>query len=591
MQGLSFNEVIGYLSMAFILEGIMNITKKDYIKQLERIATLLELSAENPFKVSAYRKAAANLEAFEGDINAVADFTQLKGIGKGVAEVLEDIRAHHESSLLKSLKEQIPEGLIQMLKIRNLGSKKIVKINGALGITTVDELKAACLNNEISALAGFGKKSEENILSGIEEMLTMTERLSIYQVHQFTQMIDAALAQIDEIDRFSVTGSFRRRNEFSKDIDYIVETSDRENVKVQLTKLPFIKKVELAGVEKVTVQAEREDLITTVDFRFTDSTGYAHMLQHFTGSKEHNIRIRQLAKERNEKISEYGITTDDGNLIQMQSEAEIYQHFNQTFIPPEMRQDGSEFEFKEFDEVIQPEDIRGDIHMHTTYSDGAHTLEQMIEACIAKGYEYMMITDHSKSLYVANGLSEERLLEQHARIKALDAQYPEIDIYSGVEMDILADGEMDYSNDVLAQLDYCIGAIHQSLNQSEDEIMKRLINACNNPYIRHIAHPTGRLIGRRNGYHVNMPKLIETAQKTNTILEINAHPMRLDLSSDVLKQYPDIKLVINTDAHAIDHLDLMKYGVSTAIKGYVKKEQVINTLPRKAFKSWIQNGK
>lgn len=591
MQGLSFNEVIGYLSMAFILEGIMNITKKDYIKQLERIATLLELSAENPFKVSAYRKAAANLEAFEGDINAIADFTQLKGIGKGVAEVLEDIRTHHESSLLKSLKEQIPEGLIQMLKIRNLGAKKIVKINGALGITTVDELKAACLNNEISALAGFGKKSEENILSGIEEMLTMTERLSIYQVHQFTQMIDAALAQIDEIARFSVTGSFRRRNEFSKDIDYIVETSDRENVKVQLTKLPFIKKVELAGVEKVTVQAEREDLITTVDFRFTDSAGYAHMLQHFTGSKEHNIRIRQLAKERNEKISEYGITTDDGNLIQMQSEAEIYQHFNQTFIPPEMRQDGSEFEFKEFDEVIQPEDIRGDIHMHTTYSDGAHTLEQMIEACIAKGYEYMMITDHSKSLYVANGLSEERLLEQHARIKALDAQYPEIDIYSGVEMDILTDGEMDYSNDVLAQLDYCIGAIHQSLNQSEDEIMKRLINACNNPYIRHIAHPTGRLIGRRNGYHVNMPKLIETAQKTNTILEINAHPMRLDLSSDVLKQYPDIKLVINTDAHAIDQLDLMKYGVSTAIKGYVKKEQVINTLPRKDFKSWIQNGK
>ncbi len=577
--------------MAFILEGIMSITKKDYIKQLERIATLLELSAENPFKVSAYRKAAANLETFEDDINAVSDFTQIKGIGKGVAEVLEDIRAHHESSLLKTLKEQVPEGFIQMLKIRNLGAKKIVKINDALGITTVDELKAACLNNEISALAGFGKKSEENILSGIEEMLTMTEKLSIYQVHQFTQMIDAALAQIDEIDRFSVVGSFRRRNEFSKDIDYIVETSNRETVKAQLTALPFVKKVELAGDEKVTIQAEREDLITTVDFRFTDSDGYAHMLQHFTGSKEHNIRIRQLAKERNEKISEYGITTDDGNLIQMQSEAEIYQHFNQTFIPPEMRQDGSEFEFKEFGEIIQPEDIRGDIHMHTTYSDGAHTLEQMIEVCIAKGYEYMMITDHSKSLHVANGLSEERLLEQHARIKALDAQYSEIDIYSGVEMDILADGEMDYSNDVLAQLDYCIGAIHQSLNQSEDEIMKRLINACNNPYVRHIAHPTGRLIGRRNGYHVNMSKLIETAQKTNTILEINAHPMRLDLSSDVLKQYPDIKLVINTDAHAIDQLDLMKYGVSTAIKGYVKKEQVINTLPREAFKSWIQNGK
>lgn len=577
--------------MAFILEGIMNITKKDYIKQLERIATLLELSSENPFKVSAYRKAAANLETFEDDINAVPDFTQIKGIGKGVAEVLEDIRVHHESSLLKTLKEQIPEGFIQMLKIRNLGAKKIVKINDALGITTVDELKAACLNNEISALAGFGKKSEENILSGIEEMLTMTEKLSIYQVHQFTQMIDAALSQIDDINRFSVAGSFRRRNEFSKDIDYIVETSNREAVKNQLTTLPFIKKIELAGDEKVTIQVEREDLITTVDFRFTDSAGYAHMLQHFTGSKEHNIRIRQLAKERNEKISEYGITTDGGKLIQMQSEAEIYQHFNQSFIPPEMRQDGSEFEYKAFSEIIQLADIRGDIHMHTTYSDGAHTLEQMIEACIAKGYEYMMITDHSKSLYVANGLSEERLLEQNARIKALNEQYSEIDIYSGVEMDILADGAMDYSDDVLAQLDYCIGAIHQSLNQSEDDIMKRLINACNNPYVRHIAHPTGRLIGRRNGYHVNMAKLIEAAHKTNTVLEINAHPMRLDLSSDVLKQYPDIKLVINTDAHAIDQLELMKYGVSTAIKGYVKKGQVINTLPRDAFKSWIQNGK
>lgn len=591
MQGLSFNKVIGYLSMAFILEGIMNITKKDYIKQLERIATLLELSSENPFKVSAYRKAAANLETFEGDINAVPDFTQIKGIGKGVAEVLEDIRVHHESSLLNTLKEQIPEGFIQMLKIRNLGAKKIVKINDALGITTVDELKAACQNNEISALAGFGKKSEENILSGIEEMLTMTEKLSIYQVHQFTQMIDKALSQIDDINRFSVTGSFRRRNEFSKDIDYIVETSNREAVKTQLTTLSFIKKVELAGDEKVTIQAEREDLITTVDFRFTDSAGYAHMLQHFTGSKEHNIRIRQLAKERNEKISEYGITTDDGKLIQMQSETEIYQHFNQSFIPPEMRQDGSEFEYKAFGEIIQLADIRGDIHLHTTYSDGAHTLEEMIEACIAKGYEYMIITDHSKSLYVANGLSEERLLEQNARIKALNEQYSEIDIYSGVEMDILADGAMDYSDDVLAQLDYCIGAIHQSLNQSEDDIMKRLINACNNPYVRHIAHPTGRLIGRRNGYHVNMSKLIEAAHKTNTVLEINAHPMRLDLSSDVLKQYPDIKLVINTDAHAIDQLELMKYGVSTAIKGYVKKGQIINTLPRDAFKSWIQNGK
>lgn len=567
------------------------LNKKDYIKQLETIATYLELSGENPFKISAYHKAAANIETYQGDINTLQNFTEIKGVGKGVAEVLDDIKQNGESSLLLTLKESTPQGLIQMLKIRNLGAKKIVKINEALGIDDIEQLKQACIDNKISALPGFGKKSEENILKGIEEMLTMTEKLSIYQMHQFTQMIDAYLAGSKDILQFDATGSFRRKNEFSSDIDYILNTTDRTAVSKYISEAPFIKEVELQGNEKITVQVERDDIVTTADFRFTDTLGYAHMLQHFTGSKDHNIRIRQLAKAKNEKINEYGITKEDGSLIQYATEKEIYRHFNVNYIPPEMRTDGSEFDIQNLDEIITLNDIKGDIHMHTTYSDGAHSIEQMIERAIEKGYDYIAITDHSKSLFVANGLSEERLLEQNALIKSLNKQYNEIDIYSGIEMDILGDGSMDYNDDILKELDYVIGAIHQSLTQSEEDIMKRLKNACENPYVRHIAHPTGRLIGKRHGYAVNIEQLIQIAKETNTVLEINAHPMRLDLSANILRRYPDLQLTINTDAHAINQLDLMPYGVGTAIKGRVKKNQVINTMDRATFKEWVTKGK
>lgn len=356
----------------------------------------------------------------------------------------------------------------------------------------------------------------------------------------------------------------------SKDLDYIISTEHPDEVQQQLLNIPNKVKDVVVGQTKVSLELTYDDETIGVDFRLIEPVAFYHTLQHFTGSKDHNIRIRQMAKAQNEKISEYGIEQQDGSLLQLQSEEEIYQHFGKEWIAPALREDGSEFD-KDLSDIITLDDINGDIHMHTTYSDGAFSIRDMIEANINKGYQFMVITDHSQSLKVANGLQVERLLRQNEEIKKLNEEYSEIDIYSGTEMDILPDGSLDYDDDVLSQLDYVIAAIHQSFNQSEEEIMKRLENACRNPYVRHIAHPTGRIIGRREGYKPNIDRLMKLAEETNTIMEINANPKRLDLNAETVKKYPNVTLTINTDAHHIEHLDFMKYGVATAQKGLLIK--------------------
>lgn len=401
------------------------------------------------------------------------------------------------------------------------------------------------------------------------------------------QIIDY-ISQLDDIDQYSSAGSFRRYKEQSKDLDFIISTNEPEKVQQQLLNIPNKVKDVAIGSTKISVELEYDDETIGVDFRLIEPSAFYHTLQHFTGSKDHNIRIRQLAKAQNEKVSEYGIEKENGEVLQFNSEAEIYEHFGVSWIEPSMREDGSEFD-KDLSQIIQLDDIKGDLHMHTTYSDGAFSIRDMIEANIAKGYEFMVITDHSQSLRVANGLQVECLLRQNEEIKQLNEEYDEIDIYSGIEMDILPDGSLDYDDEILAQLDYVIAAIHQSFNQSEEDIMKRLENACRNPYVRHIAHPTGRIIGRRPGYEPNIEKLAQLAEETNTILEINANPKRLDLNAQTVRQYPNVKLTINTDAHHTDHLEFMKYGVATAQKGFVTKDRVINTMSREAFKSFINN--
>lgn len=568
--------------------GVKIMTKKDIIQLLEKIATYMELKGENTFKVSAYRKAAQSLEIDERPIEQIEDVTQLKGIGKGVGEVIDEYRKNGTSSTLESLKQEVPEGLIPLLKIQGLGSKKIAKLYKALNIDGKETLQAACEQGLVSELNGFAKKTEQNILEAVKVLGAKKDNYPIDQMRGLNKMIDAYLSQIDAIVQYEVAGSFRRYKEISKDLDYIISTDEPANVQQALLNIPNKVKDIAIGQTKVSLELSFDDETIGVDFRLIEPSAFYHTLQHFTGSKDHNIRIRQLAKEQDEKVSEYGIEQADGNIIQYQSEKEIYEHFGVNWIEPAIREDGSEFD-KDLSEIIKLDDIQGDIHMHTTYSDGAFSLEEMVKANIAKGYQFMVITDHSQSLKVANGLSVERLLRQNEEIKALNEKYDEIDIYSGIEMDILPDGRLDYDDEVLAQLDYVIAAIHQSFNQSQDEIMQRLENACRNPYVRHIAHPTGRIIGKRPGYEPDIDRLCEIAAETNTILEINANPKRLDLNAETVKKHPNVKLTINTDAHHVDHLEFMKYGIATAQKGFVKKDRVINTMSREDFKSLIEN--
>ncbi len=572
--------------MALFLEA--NMTKKDIIVLLETIATYMELSLENPFKVSAYRKAAASIESDGRSLSEIADFSKIKGIGKGVNEVITEYVDSGKSTVLYELKESVPAGLVRMLKIPTLGPKKIAKIHKELGIVDMEALKEACQDKKVSALSGFGVKTEQNIEKAIDELLTRPERYPVERIIAFRTAVENALEKMDTVKKYGVAGSARRFKETSGDLDYIIEVTDVGAFTESFLAASIVKDTVAKGEKKLSVVIEEDMDEINVDFRFVTKDEYFTTLHHFTGSKDHNVKMRQIAKSRGEKISEYGVESN-GEMKTFDSEEAFFSHFNLPFIPPAMRETGEETGV-DVSRIVTKNDIKGDLHMHTVYSDGAFSIREMIEACISRGYEYMVITDHSKSLRVANGLYEDKLYKQIEEIKALRDEYPEIDIYTGTEMDILKDGTLDYSNDMLKELDYVIAAIHSSFSQTEAEIMHRLKSACENPYVRHIAHPTGRLISSRAGYPVNMQELIQVAKDTNTVLEVNANPRRLDLSADTIR-HSGLKLTVNTDAHHTDHLEFMEYGVATLQKGLIQKGDVINTFSRDAFREFVNKGK
>ncbi|PLR81515.1 DNA polymerase/3'-5' exonuclease PolX [Bacillus canaveralius] len=568
----------------------MTVNKKDVIRLLETIAIYLELKGENPFKVVAFRKAATALEMDDRSLSEYDDLTKLSGIGKGTTAVIEEYIETGSSTVLKELQEEVPPGLIPLLQLPGLGGKKIAKLHQELGIEDVSDLLEACTAGKVKELPGFGKKTEEKIIAAIKNAGTRPDRLPVAYMLKIAESIEAEVSKMPGVVKFSRAGSLRRLRETVRDLDFIIATENPLAVKQQLLELPDIKETIAAGETKVSVTFDYSYDVSA-DFRLVKPEEFATTLHHFTGSKDHNVRMRQLAKERGEKISEYGVEViETGEVLTFDSEHNFYKHFGLPFFPPEIREDGREVEeYSEELELIKLDAINGDLHMHSTWSDGAHTIEEMIDACRQRGYKYMAITDHSQYLKIASGLTPERLRKQKELIRQLNDRYDDIEILAGVEMDILPDGSLDFDDDLLAEMDIVIASIHSAFSQPKEKIMERLKTALSNPHVDIIAHPTGRVIGRRKGYEVDMDMLIKLAKETNTALELNANPNRLDLAAANIQKAHEagVKIVINTDAHKIDTLADMEIGVSAARKGWTPKSSVLNALSTDEFLDFL----
>ncbi|PIC58526.1 DNA polymerase/3'-5' exonuclease PolX [Sporosarcina sp. P12(2017)] len=559
--------------------------KKTIIRTFEKIALYMELLGENHFKVAAFRKAASTLELDTRSLAEMDDILSLKGIGKGTGAVIIDLIEKGTSDVLTELEEKVPKGLIPLLNIPGLGGKKIAKLREVLSIDSIESLQAACERQEVSKVPGFGKKTEENLLREIEILANRSGKTPIWQVTKVVEIVEAELELIHEIQKYQVAGSYRRREEESSDVDWILVTDEPQIVREKILAALPIEKVIAAGDAKLSISLDTENPIDA-DFRFVTEDQFATALHHFTGSAAHNIRMRQLAKNRKQKISEYGVEDETGHVQTFSSEKEFFAHFDLPFIPPSIRKDGTELDrAEEISKLVTPELIRSDLHMHTTWSDGGHSIEEMVEACRVKGYSHLVITDHSHYLKVANGLTPERLLEQIEEIRAVNMKYDDIEVFCGTEMDILPDGKLDFEDEILEQLDFVIASIHSSFNQPQEQIMERLHAACKNPHVHMIAHPTGRIIGQREGYNPDIEQLIKWASEYGKILEVNASPYRLDLRTEHVIQAIEagVNIAINTDAHATEQLDIMPIGVEYAQKAWLAAEQVVNTWSLETF--------
>lgn len=549
------------------------------------IADILEIKGENFFKIRAYRKAAHTIENLPIEIEEVAKKSRLQeidGIGKALEEKIHEILSTGTCRYYEELKRDFPRGLVEMLKIPGLGAKKIKVIYENLGITSIEELEKAAKAHKLRNLPGMGVKTEQSILKGIQTLKGHGERVLLAIALPVANRVVEILSSMNEVSHISIAGSLRRKKEMVKDIDILVATEKPDIVVKDFLKLPMISEVKAEGPTKVSVML---NMGIQMDLRLVKPQEFHSALQHFTGSKEHNTKLRSLALKMGYKLNEYGFFEKDGEgVFRPKSEEELYAKLGMPYIIPELREDRGEIEAAlkdDLPEVVKLENIRGDLHVHSNFSDGVSSIEAMAKKAKSLGYEYIAITDHSKSLKIARGLDEGRLREQIEKIKEINARNEGIRILTGIEVDILTDGSLDFDDEILKELDVVIASVHSGFKQDQKTLTSRIVNACHNPYVNIIAHPTGRLLGRRGPYDVDMDKVLEAAAKTGTVLEINASPDRLDLNDVYVKRAMEmgIKIAINTDAHSPEAFTDMIYGVWVARRGWLTADNIINTFP------------
>ncbi len=552
------------------------------VRLLNNIADLMDINGEQFFKTRAYRMAAETLREIEDPIDVLVEEERLQdlpGIGKAIAKKISTFVTTGSLPYYEELTKEVPPSLLDLLKIQGLGPKKVAVLYKKLGITTIDELQKAARQHKLKDLDGFGITTENNILRGIAlQSQTSGRSLLHHALQQGNQYVDYLKKQLG-IDQISIAGSLRRRKETIGDIDILVSSSDPKSIMDAFTDYTLVDEVMLKGKTKTSVRLN--DGIQ-VDLRVVEKKSFGSALQYFTGSKEHNVLVRSLALKNDMKLNEYGVfSKETDEYLAGKTEKEVYETIGLPFIPPELRENRGEIKAAEknsLPQLIQLEDIKGDLHVHSTYSDGINSIEEVVTAAEKLGYDYVGITDHSHSLKVANGVSIEDVKKKCDHIKKINKN-SETTVFCGTECDILKDGRLDYPDETLKTFDYVGIGIHSLFKMNKKEATNRIVNALDNPYVTFLAHPTCRMIGHRKGFDLDMESLFDKAVETNTFLEINAFPDRLDLNDINVKRAKDkgVQFIIGSDSHSIQHLSNMQYGVATAQRGWLEKQDVLNT--------------
>jgi DNA polymerase (family X) len=570
-------------------------TKSEIAAVLEEVAALLELKGENPFKIRAYTNAARSLETFGGNISNLQDeegLSKIPGIGKSIAEKIKELAATGSLKYLEELRTEFPAAILELFSISGLGAKKIKALYEQLQVSSIEQLRLACETGRVAELPGFGETTQTKICKAIEERAKHSGYFQFGQIAGEAETMRSDLAGHPDALQVDVAGSYRRRKEIVRDLDLVVATKKAEAITKFFVAHPLVESIIAQGPTKSSVRLRSG---VQCDLRVVSSAEYPFALAYFTGNKEHNIELRSRALKRGWTVNEYGLAPlpvdpkakkkrPIKEIPKVRDEADLHRAVDLDFIAPELRENTGEFEAAEkhsLPKLIELENLRGTFHCHTIASDGHNSLEEMAEAAQALGLEYLGIADHSRSSIQARGIDEAQLRTQVAAIRELNKKFNGFRLLAGVECDILRDGSLDFPDEVLSQLDYVVVSVHSVFNLSEADMTRRVIRAMENRFVTMLAHPTGRLLLRREPYKIDIPAILDAAARTGTWIELNAAPKRLDLDWRwwPLAKQKGVKCVINPDAHRTERLQDLWFGIGIARKGWLTKDDVVNCLP------------